>query len=213
MPTTARRRPFWDQALRCFLSQTYMDSELVILDESPAPDPRTWPTRVRYKWIHEARLTTGRKRNLVNDLATTELIAHFDDDDWSHPERLERQVKFIDNMGAQVVGYHDLLFYRVPDRTLWCYYFAEKKPYATGTSMLYRRSWWDAHRFPEIPWGEDTAFWRCCLAANVLASLGRDKMIVARAHPGNTFSSDRMPLVSTPREFFPKEFLAEEEGL
>lgn len=221
MPTRASRREFWVSAIRSFLNQTYQDSELLILNEADDPMPLPVsgrPDRIRYVRIPSASMTTGAKRNLVNSMAEGELIVHWDDDDWYHPARIETQVGFLDDTRQQVVGWHDLLYYRVAERSLWCYYYQGARPYATGVSLCYRKSWWERHPFPaDRSIGEDTAFWHDASGAGVMASTGKElgfgniKFIVARAHDGNTFKVPRTaPWVEATREMFPAEFLAEE---
>jgi len=223
MPTRASRQPFWVSAIRCFLNQTYQDSELLILNESDEPMPLPVygrPDRIRYVRIPNINMPTGAKRNLINSMVTSELIVHFDDDDWYHPARIATQVGFLDDTRQQVVGWHDLLYYRTTDRSLWCYYYQGARPYATGVSLMYRRSWWEKHPFPnDRKVAEDTAFWLTASGAGVMASTGKElgfgniRFIVARAHDGNTFSvpfNAGQPWVPATREMFPAEFLAEE---
>jgi glycosyltransferase involved in cell wall biosynthesis len=211
MPTTSARRPFWEGAIRQFLAQTYQDSELLILEESAGALDQQWPSRVKYVRMPQRALTTGRKRNVVNELAQSEIIVHFDDDDWFHPRRIEEQVSFLDTSGAKVVGNHDILYYRTEDQTFWQYLFQGHKPYATGTSLCYLKSWWEGHRFSDKSVGEDSDFWVEAKGANVMASRGLDQMIVARAHKGNTYhpAFGKSPFVAAKREMFPVEFLTE----
>ncbi len=209
MPTTEARSGLWDKAIGCFLSQTFKDSRLLILDETNDPDRRAWPDRVDYVHMRPQGLTTGAKRNTINGLVDSELIIHWDDDDWSEPDRLRRQVELLRSSGRQVVGFHDLLYFREDDRSFWQYRFSGQKPYATGTSMLYRREWWDAHRFPDKKVAEDTEFWLTAQGAGQLASESGLGLIVARAHGGNTFKPQfgREPFTSADRGMFPEEFL------
>lgn len=220
MPTTEGRRGFWPRAVRCFLSQTYADAELLVLVETQ--DRRPFDSvpgeRVRFVRMDPAALATGAKRNLVNGMAGSELICHWDDDDWYHPDRLARQVSLLDATGQEVVGYHDLLYWREGDRSLWAYYYQGRKPYATGTSMLYRRRWWEGHRFPgDKSVGEDTDFWREAASAGALASTGRElgypniHMIVATSHGSNTYRPQfgAEPFVGATRDMFPDQFLKE----
>lgn len=216
MPTTPSRRAFQERAVACFLAQTYEDAELVILDEGP-DEGRHGRDIIRHFYVAPG-MSTGAKRNAVNELARGEVLVHWDDDDWSHPERIERQVRLLEETGQQMVGYHDLLYYRPADRTLWCYYFQGDKPYATGTSMMYRKAWWERHRFPDRRWAEDTALWHEARGERALASTGKElgfgniHMIVARAHPGNTYHPQfgKEPFVGADRGMFPQEFLTEE---
>lgn len=102
-----------------FTSQTYKNSELVVLDDSDAPselfrsldDPR-----VRY--VHQRpRSTTGAKRNKLLELARGEGIVQFDDDDFytsgyvaNAAEQL-REVDFFTLASAYIFRESDRSFY------------------------------------------------------------------------------------------------------
>lgn len=212
MPTTERRRRFLERALRCFQAQTYTDCELLILEEAAAPLKRDWPARVRYEWMPDQRMFLGRKRNFVNTLASSELILHWDSDDWYAPERIARQVALLDTTGMQVTGLHAILYYREIDQSFWQYRY-QRPPWSVGAALCYRRTWWETHRFPEtMRWGEDTQF--CQWSKGVMASEGLNGLMVAIAHDGNTYRSAFGQLAEFPpatREMFPQEFLHEME--
>jgi glycosyltransferase involved in cell wall biosynthesis len=56
------------------------------------------------------RPTIGAKRNIGVEAATGEVVAHFDDDDWSAPGRLEEQVRRLVSSGASVSGFRSMKF-------------------------------------------------------------------------------------------------------
>ena len=85
-------------AVRCFLRQDYPDRELVIVDDSPdaadalLPDLPEDAGRVVY--LHRpGRRSAGEKRNLAVERSRGEVVVHWDDDDWSAPDRLTHQVE------------------------------------------------------------------------------------------------------------------------
>ena len=89
--STMNRERFLPGMYRCFDSQTWAEKTLVVYDNSAHPseffsdlkDPR-----VRY--VHDpARKTLGAARNALAELATGELLAFFDDDDFYAPKYLE----------------------------------------------------------------------------------------------------------------------------
>ncbi len=216
-PTQQSRRNFVDMMIRCFISQTYVDKELIILDEGYVPHPMLvsgTPDSIRYSFKEDKGITlsTGQKRNTVNAMATGDIIAHFDDDDWSHPERLAEQLAFMEKTGKACVGYHDLLYLRCSDGTLWKYMY-QGKPcvYATGTSQFYLRSAWAANQFKAKLVGEDSQFSFDMKAKDMLASEDGKKMIVARAHSQNTYVPNfgQAPFLAAEREEFPELFLKE----
>jgi len=214
VPTTEERRSYLDTTLQCFAAQTFKDSELFILEEAAAPLERSWPERVRYEWMPRAGLNAGQKRNLINSKAESQIIIHFDSDDWYHPARIATQVKHLAESGKQVVGYHDLLYFRATDSSFWQYRFTGRPPYAPGTSMCYYRAWWEFNRFSALTVGEDSFFSAYAARMGALASLPLSNLIVAVAHDRNTFKIPfgNAPFLSATRDMFPQEFLTVTEG-
>lgn len=140
----------------------------------------------------------GRKRNYCCELATGEIIAHWDDDDWSYRGRLGEQVAAIQS-GHPVVGYRNLHFY--DERTRKAHIYTGAPDYIVGTSMCYRREWWEAHKFGDLAVGEDNDF-RDRARSVLLALDGLGKM-VALSHAGGT--SPRVLKTKQWREVNPAE--------
>ena len=91
MPTRNRRR-FAVQAIWYFLRQDYPERELIVVDDGEETIEHVIPQDERIHYTRATRLPLGEKRNLACQEAAGELIAHWDDDDWSSPDRLRRQV-------------------------------------------------------------------------------------------------------------------------
>ena len=90
---TRDRRQFIPQALRCFLRQTYKNSELIIVDdgkESVADLCQGLP-HVRHIQLYRSA-TTGTKLNIGIQRAHGEVIQKLDDDDYYHPDFLKLAV-------------------------------------------------------------------------------------------------------------------------
>lgn len=187
MPT--RGRQDWaGQALHCFLEQTYPAKELLILDDLDEPSFREAPQFSTVRYHRAERRTLIEKRNVVNDLAKGELIAHFDSDDWSAPERLSAQVGCLVLSGIAVTGFHTLLFYE-PSSGGVALYGDGDTTYACGTTLLYRREFWASHLFhkPKLTeYGSDNLFVREAADLKQLVSGDAKHLMVARIHPGNT---------------------------
>ena len=112
-PTTGDRRRFLPQAIKCFQRQTYRNLELVIICDGEDDMSDLVPCddgRIHYAYLGRERQTLGAKLNLGCERARGDLIAHFDDDDWSHPERLSFQVGALLAEGAEICGISQLLF-------------------------------------------------------------------------------------------------------
>ena len=159
MPTRNRRR-FVGQAIWYFLRQDYPSRELIIVDDGEDAVADLVPDDKRIRHVRlEERLSVGAKRNLACELSRGELIAHWDDDDWHAPHRLNVQVAGLSASGADVCGASDLLFYHLDEGKAWLYrYPADQRPWLAGGTLLYRRSAWAEHPFPDRNVGEDTAF-------------------------------------------------------
>jgi hypothetical protein len=159
MPT-ANRRAFVAQAVEYFLRQDYEHRELIVVDDGEEAVGDLLPRDERARYVRLAgRQTVGAKRNLACEQARGELIAHWDDDDWQAAHRLSYQVESLLSTGAQACGINRLLFYDVRDGRGWQYvYPASQRLWLSGSSLLYRREFWERHRFAGINVGEDARF-------------------------------------------------------
>lgn len=146
------------RALQGVQGQTYKNVELLAVDT-----------------VGMQGKTIGYMRNVANQMATGELIAHFDDDDWSHPRRIEEQVALLEASGKGCVGYRELLFWDtrtkiglrdIPsgrylqahhDGESWIYCHGDPR-WAAGASFLYRRELWAQYPFFDAP-HEDQRWW------------------------------------------------------
>lgn len=185
MPT-ADRQKYLPVALRCFFQQSYDNKELIIIDDSKEPwySPALQDPRVRYRWM-ENKMTTGAKRNLGAAVSDGEIIANLDDDDWSHPHRIEDEVNRLLKTGKSVTGYYSCLMWS--EITNQMHKNDGGRPFfSSGTSQCYLRSWWKNHPFPDATFGEDSYFSREARLADELATTDCGNMIVARKHHNNT---------------------------
>jgi glycosyltransferase involved in cell wall biosynthesis len=101
MPVLNPHPVYFRQAIESVLNQTFEDWELVIV-EDPSPRPaveilKDYPDpRIRH-FVNPQRTSLVKQRNRALHEAKAELIACQDADDISEPERLEKQVKFMEN--------------------------------------------------------------------------------------------------------------------
>lgn len=154
MPTW-NRRAFIPGAIDSFLRQTYEPRELVILDDGDEPIQDLIPqdSRIRYAFEGKRRIT-GDKRNRVNELARGDVICHFDDDDWSAPDRIADQVARLKASGKPATGYSTLLFWDVKGKVARRYRSAISG-YVCGTTLCYTREFWNQRHFRAKQMGSD----------------------------------------------------------
>jgi len=129
------RPDFTDRVQRCMDSQSYIVKVKIIRD-----------TRVPQE-------TIGMWRNYAISGATSlfsqvEIIAHFDWDDLSAPDRLSHQLGHIQKTGKLVTGYYDMPMYDVTNDKVWIYSDPAKR-YILGTSLFYKREAWERVKFPD----------------------------------------------------------------
>ena len=183
MPTRSRQS-FAQEALACYQAQTWPERELVIVDDA---DDRSFPEGVYLSGVQyhlmEKRLTVGAKRNVACSRANGSIIAHFDDDDWSAPERLEDQIIRMLNAGKSVSGYRSMRF--TDGQKWWQYTGADD--YALGTSLVYTREYWARNLFKtDCIYGEDGFFIWPARKSSDIVTADAGPMMWARNHDGNT---------------------------
>jgi glycosyltransferase involved in cell wall biosynthesis len=197
-PTYNRSR-YLCTAIRCFTQQTYPSVELIIVDDSEEFATTAIPAdgRIRYMRL-DKRTPTGTKRNIGAQAANGAIIANLDDDDWSSPHRIQDEVMRLLSTGKSVTGYNASILY--DEATKGFYKIAGGPPYyASGSSQVYWKTWWEKHPYPDCSFGEDSVFSRTARLADELAVAEPGTMLVVRRHATNT--SDvylpKLPTVSS----------------
>lgn len=210
---TADRQEYTDRAVKNFLAQTYPERSLVIWDtgEKPYCLPRDIDDIVGQPLTdivvkrEKPLMTIGALRNEANEIAIeieSDIIAHWDSDDYSHPLRLAWQVAKLKDSGKDAVGYRTMLFWRKSDQTAWLFQH-EKPTYCVGTSLMYWRKAWESNPFQDRQVGEDLMFLHGVKSIADVGFFQTDKFeepaMVAEVHGGNTTTLDHV-MVHNPAE-------------
>lgn len=173
------------KAVECFRKQTYAFAQLFIFDTGNEKAGYFLDDdKVSHCWtdLSLQSWTVGKLRNEANEIAKGfDIFCHWDDDDWSHPNRIAEQVHLLQSSGAEVVGYSDMLFSRTTGSLIeedfltgekhvtemaeaWLYaHQTPKRPYALGTSLCYWRRAWEAVKFNDETQGVEDHwlnYWR-----------------------------------------------------
>jgi hypothetical protein len=179
---TRNRREWLPKAIDCFLQQTYEPKDLLIVGDGDDVSGLV-PADERIRLVCAGtRLQVGAKRNYGCGLAQGELIAHWDDDDYSAPWRLTDQVGRLIESAKAVTGYCSMKF---TDGERWWEYTVESG-FVLGTSLLYRRAWQQAHPFVDVQTGEDGLFRDEAVRCGQLVTAAAGDLMYATIHPGNT---------------------------
>lgn len=189
MPT-ADRRPFVALAIEDFARQTYRPLELVVVDDGAdtVADICEGVPGVTYVRL-PFRRPIGDKRNTAIEESSGEIIAHADDDDWSHPGRIETMVDAMTQEGAEVAALGTVAFYDLWAGLAWVT-DGEPQPgpkgrsYVHGGSLIYTRDYWRRRPFRAITHGEDADFVKG--HGGTILSHCQPGLLVAMIHGKNT---------------------------
>jgi glycosyltransferase involved in cell wall biosynthesis len=112
---TFNRRPFVPVMIKCFEHQTYPKNKIewIIIDDGTdkIEELVTHIPQVKY-FKYDEKMTLGKKRNLLNQKATGDIIVYMDDDDYYPPERISHAVDMlIKNPKALCAGSSAMFIY------------------------------------------------------------------------------------------------------
>ena len=186
MPTAGRPK-MAEFAVGSFQYQSYPDRELIILDDTDSPSFPDGIQAYGIRYYAQSGGTIGLKRNICCELAKGEVIVHFDDDDCSGPGRIADQVARMLATGSPVTGYNAMKF---REGEQWWKYTGSQH-YALGTSLCYRKWFWERTRFNELghlPDGtlvpDELGF--VATASRCITSVDAGDMMWASIHTGNS---------------------------
>jgi hypothetical protein len=95
---TFNRRPFVPAMIRCFETQTYPKDrmEWIIIDDGTdkIEELVTHIPQVKY-FKYADKMTLGKKRNLLNEKASGDILVYMDDDDYYPPDRVSHAVETL----------------------------------------------------------------------------------------------------------------------
>jgi glycosyltransferase involved in cell wall biosynthesis len=186
MPTAGRLH-LLPRAVRSFRNQTYLNRILILLSNNPEEDQAIASLYNGGNIITHAAppgKTLGYYRNVTAQLAMAAgatIAVHFDDDDWSHPERVAEQVAELEASDRDCVGYRSGLFWLEETSKAWMYSNG-LKCYCLGNSLCYWLRVWDRVKFPELRRGED---WFWLREIDALGMLPEEPRIIAGVHAEN----------------------------
>jgi glycosyltransferase involved in cell wall biosynthesis len=195
MMLSHNRRQFIETAISCFLSQTYPNKELVIVDSLEYRIADLLPSHPRLTYVAvPAATVAGAKRNIACELAKGEIICSMDDDDWSSPSRIQSQMEHLNSSWVQLVGYHTTLWLDEEEQKAYSLYV--NHDFCPGQSFLFKRSLWSKFPYPEnLRDSEDTYMLDRAVEQGVLMTVGGGDNLVVRIH--SAALSKRRP-ISTP---------------
>jgi len=163
---------FLPRAVECFEDQTYENTQLIVITDAFQDDVRNLWNGGRFRFaIARCAPALGDLRNCGLDLASGNLCIQWDDDDWHHPERIEKQVEaYLDHASGMVESASGQHIPRPVDTPVFlrrqlCYNFTTDTAFVRefdhtflhGTILHRNRK---CFRYPSLRVREDTEFLR-----------------------------------------------------
>lgn len=215
---TFNRRPFWAMCIKNFLNQDYPQDKIewIIIDDGtdPIEDLVKDIPQVKY-FKYDTKMPLGKKRNIMHDKSSGEILVYMDDDDYYPKERVSHAVNMLqNNPNALCAGASEIYIWFKHIQKMWQFgpYSAN---HATAGTFAFKRELLKDHRYEEhAALAEEKAFLKNYTVPFV--QLEPKKTILVFSHIHNTF--DKKKLLENGQNQFQKEcnrtvdeFVKEEE--
>ena len=152
---TGNRPAFARQAIRCFLRQTYDNSELIVVDDGAesVADLCAGLYRVRHIRV-EQPIALGTKLNIGIKHSAGEVIQKLDDDDYYHERFLERAVAVLPKSDRKhaLVTWDCFMILMAGEQ----YARYSGHGWTVGATLCFHRSLWEKGPFQDAPRHVDT---------------------------------------------------------
>ena len=178
---TLNRHDHHEALYKTFANQDYAAKDLWVIDDSPTTSPffmklGSSDPRVHYQ-RSPSRTSIGHTRNLLIQLCSGSVIAHFDDDDFYEPHYLSAMLGRMQHADADFVKLSVWNERNEKDGGRWQYdghRKAQHDLWGWGFSYMYRRYVATRVSFPAISHAEDYAFVQSLWATGMKTELVRD---------------------------------------
>ncbi|MBI2677675.1 MAG: glycosyltransferase family 2 protein [Candidatus Koribacter versatilis] len=179
-------RPFLEDTLRSVFAQTVTDWELLAVDDGSTDGSGAFLAQLRDPRVHVLLEKENRglaaRLNFIHAHARGRYIARMDADDMMHPERLARQLAFLErNSGIDVLGCSLVSLGHASEPKGARVYPAEHEqlmgtavvgPLLCHATVIARAEWWRRFRYNESNRGcEDLELWLAAHRSSRFANL------------------------------------------
>jgi glycosyltransferase involved in cell wall biosynthesis len=195
---TFNRRPFYPMIISCFQHQLYPKDrmEWIIIDDGTDKigDLVKDIPQVRY-YAYDERMNLGKKRNLMHEKATGDILVYMDDDDYYPPERVSHAVEMLQKHPNFLIAGSSLLYIYFK-HIHKMYEFGPYAPYhSTAALFAFRKELLQITRYDDnAALAEEKDFLQDYKIP--LLQLDPKKCILVFSHEHNSF--DKKTLLETP---------------
>ena len=206
---TYNRRIFISQMIKNVEKQDYPKDkfEWIIIDDGTDPIedliPKDSETELNIKYYrYEEKIKLGRKRNLMHEKSSGEILVYMDDDDYYPPNRISHAVKTLQNNPKALCAGSSIVYIYFNDLKK-VYQFGPYGPtHATAGTFAFRRKLLDITSYEDdADMAEEKHFLKDYSIP--FAQLDPVKTILVFAHQYNTF--DKRTLLKNPHPRFVRE--------
>ena len=202
---TYNRKLFLPSLIYQFVYQTYPKEllELVILDDSDKPNydiinslHKDIRSRIHYMYSSEKN-TIGKKRNMLNDIATrlgAKYIACVDDDDYYPKDRIEYSVKALKSSNYLICGSSILNIYDISTKnihTLGPYINAVYPGHASCGTLMYDVKYLENNSFKDDACMAEESYFLNHFKCN-LKQIPISHIMLCISHKSNTVSKNKL---------------------
>ena len=186
---TKNRVPLLKRAIACYLAQTYLNKELIIVYESSDVNTKHYLSNVSVKSIHSIEIPSesdqclGTLRNISIQSCNGQYFCQWDDDDWYHEKRIEFQMDVIkqSQLPASI-----LMHWLVFDST-------QNKAYISpfwhweGSIICDKKKVQKKFQYENLPKGEDTTLIKKLFKNHMVFPIMMPKLYIYVYHSNNTW--------------------------
>jgi glycosyltransferase involved in cell wall biosynthesis len=191
---TYNRRPFIPAMISCFNNQTYPKDKIewIIIDDGTdkIEDLVSDIPNVKY-YKYDTKMPLGKKRNIMHEKSTGEILVYMDDDDYYPPERISHAVNMLQtHPKALCAGASEIYIYFKHINKI--VQFGPYGPnHATAGTFAFKRELLKEHRYNDnAALAEEKAFLKDYTVPFV--QLEPKKTILVFSHEHNTFDKKKL---------------------
>jgi len=191
---TFNRRPFWNTTIKCFNHQTYPKNKMewIIIDDGTdkIEDLVSDISNVKY-FKYDKKMPLGKKRNIMHEKSSGDIIVYMDDDDYYPPERVSHAVNMlVSHPSALCAGASEIYIWFKHIQKM--YQFGPyNKNHATAGTFAFKRELLKDHKYENhAALAEEKAFLKDYTVPFV--QLEPKKTILVFSHIHNTFDKKKL---------------------
>lgn len=187
-----RNRPLQlERVINCFRSQTYIKKELVIVCENDDKGTIDYLNNVNDKNILkiviniEPKKTLGELRNIGIKKCNGTFFCQWDDDDWYHYQRLEKQMKILEKNNKKACVLSQWIIYDIQEQNC---YISSRRAWE-GSLLCNKKYFIEKIKYDNLEKGEDTPAINKLLKHNELTIIDNvPYLYIYQYHGNNTWN-------------------------